>query len=122
MKLYLISKNDEYELPVFCGTSKEAAEFLGVNRKTIYQYVFRSGKKNEPREIKIEIIQMEEDMEDKCIKREVHPCAACVKYDGDKEGCPKFRRCRGWRHWFSGQWKEIQKSAEEIRHEHDETA
>lgn len=103
MKLYLVSKNDEYELPVFCGTAQEAAEFLGVKRDTVYMYAHRAGKKNAPRAFKLEIVDAEDVL---TMTKAAYPCDCCAKCQGHREDCVKYRRCAGWRNWFSARWKE----------------
>ena len=106
MKLYLIVKNDKYELPVFCGTAQEAAEFLGVRQDTVYMYVHRAGKKNAPRALKIESIEIVDEEDVLNINKIEYPCSVCAKWQGRKDDCTKYKRCAGWRKWFSARCKE----------------
>lgn len=106
MKLYLIVKNDKYELPVFCGTAQEAAEFLGVRQDTVYMYVHRAGKKNAPRALKIESIEIVDEEDVLNTNKIEYPCSVCAKVGGRKDDCTKYKRCAAWRKWFSARWKE----------------
>lgn len=44
--IYMVTTADKYELPLFVGTAKEVAEYLGIDASTVRQYCCpsRNGK------------------------------------------------------------------------------
>ena len=61
MTLYMVVTADEYELPLFVGTSKEVSKFLGIKQTSLYTYMSRPRSKNYGVRDNIKIVKVEVD-------------------------------------------------------------